>query len=93
MFVEIGMSFKDPVPLHQDNQAAITICKPCSASKITRRPRAMRLRISALQTAQGNKHIRMVDTRTEHMQADGLTKPLRGAAFERFVDWTVKPPF
>ena len=93
VYSEMGMRFTDPVPLHQDNQAAIAICKPCSGSKIARRPRAMRLRISALQTAQGNRHIKMVDTRTDLMQADGLTKPLRGAAFERFVDWTVKPPF
>ena len=93
IYCEMGMQFTDPVPLHQDNQAAITICKPCGAGKIARRPRAMRLRISALQTAQGSKHIMMVDTRTDKMQADGLTKPLRGAAFERFVDWTVRPPF
>jgi hypothetical protein len=90
---EMGLQFAEPVPLYQDNQAAIIICKPCSAEKVTRRSRAMRLRVSALQTAQERKHVVMVEARTEDMQADGLTKPLRGEAFARFADWTVKPPF
>ena len=80
---ELGYDLKDTT-VYQDNQSNIQLMKtgPPSSSK----SKHVRIRTFWLREQIEEGDLKVHFKPTEEMVADGLTKPLQGAAFRKFAD-------
>ena len=81
---ELGYEYQDPTIVYQDNQSTIQLMNsgPASNSK----SKHVRIRTFWLRERIQEGDFVAVYKPTEEMIADGLTKPLQGASFDKFAD-------
>jgi hypothetical protein len=79
---EIGYEVKDPIPLFGDNQGSVALM----LNPVTRRKsKHIPIKYHVIQGCIKHKQIKLIQTPTEEMLADGLTKPFVKIKLTSFV--------
>ena len=85
---QLGVRDDEAMPVHEDNAA----CRIMGEQKLKyfRKARHYITRLGFLQDMIGNETVKFIQTDTENMVADALTKPLTIQAFGKFRDIMVQ---
>ena len=81
---DLGFKQVGPCDIQQDNTSAMAIC--IKGNGYTGRTRHMNNRFYFIKQHLENGDVQLVHTGTDDINADGLTKPVVGQKFKRFVD-------